>query len=108
MENLPVPVRSIKSEKKIVNINLTFIKQTLKSRLTACQLILLLLNILGIITVVIIVVVVRKQSCSTQKASSDGKYIAINHPIIYLFSFRCFGHKSRNIFWRYSWWCSFR
>ena len=73
-EDIPVRVRSIKSEKKIVNINLTFIKQTLKSRLTICQLILLLLNILGIITVVIIVVVVRKQSCSTQK-SSDGKYI---------------------------------
>jgi len=75
--DIPIQINSIKSEKKIVNINLTFIKQTLKSRLTACQLILLILNILGILTIVIVTVILRKQPCSVKDADSDGKYIQL-------------------------------
>jgi len=76
--NLPIQMNSIKSEKKIVNINLTFIKQTLKSRLTACQLILLILNILGILTIVIVTIILRKQPCSTNEMDSDGEYIKLS------------------------------
>jgi len=75
--NLPIQINSMKSEKKIVNVNLTFIKQTLKSRLTACQLILLILNILGILTIVIVTVILRKQPCSTNETDFEGEYIKI-------------------------------
>lgn len=50
-----------------MNITLTFIKQTLRSRLTTCQLILLILNIIGILTVVLTAVILNKQSCSNTK-----------------------------------------
>jgi len=70
-EKPSIPTNSIKTEKKIVNINLTFIKQTLKSRLTTCQLVLLLLNILGILIFVIIIVFLRKQPCPIQDTDSE-------------------------------------
>ncbi len=92
--NLPIQMNSIKSEKKIVNINLTFIKQTLKSRLTTCQLILLILNILGILTIVIVTVILRKQPCSTNEMDSEGEYIKLSLVNLFIL-FRYFNNSTR-------------
>jgi len=49
------PDISVESENKDVNRHMTYIKQSIKSRLTVCQIILLILNIVGIITFLAIV-----------------------------------------------------
>jgi hypothetical protein len=58
-----------------VNINLTLIKQTLKSRLTTCQLILLVLIIAGILTFVLVIVFLRKPPCSVPNSTYSSKYL---------------------------------
>jgi len=101
IQNLPVEINSTKTEKKTVNINLTFIKQTLKSRLTVCQLALLILNILGILTIVIVTVILRKQPCSGMNLES--KYINLSLSNLFIL-FRYFNNSRRPFLWRTSRW----
>jgi len=101
IQNLPVEINSTKTEKKTVNINLTFIKQTLKSRLTVCQLVLLILNILGILTIVIVTVILRKQPCSGMNLES--KYINLSLSNLFIL-FRYSNNSRRPFLWRTSRW----
>jgi len=56
------PDIAVEPENKDVNRQITYIKQSIKSRLTVCQIILLILNIVGIITFLAIVMSIKKQT----------------------------------------------
>jgi len=61
------PDSSIKTEDREINIHLTNTKQLIKSRLTTAQVILLILNIIGIIIFLAIVLSIRKRNNDSSK-----------------------------------------
>lgn len=56
---------SIKAESTEMNIHLTYIKQSIKSRLTASLIVLLVLNLIGIIIFLAVVLSIRKRNNSS-------------------------------------------
>jgi hypothetical protein len=59
-DKLPLTVTSKRSEKNRCEFNLTFLRQLLKSRLTTSQLILLILNIVGVLTFILLIALFAK------------------------------------------------
>ncbi|CAF3429427.1 unnamed protein product [Rotaria sp. Silwood1] len=63
-DKLPLTKTEVQFEKKRFKIDLKFLKQTLKSRLTICQIILFLLNIVCILIVILLIVFLTKSKRS--------------------------------------------
>ncbi|CAF4599445.1 unnamed protein product [Rotaria sp. Silwood1] len=63
-DKLPLTKTEVQFEEKRFKIDLKFLKQTLKSRLTICQIILFLLNIVCILIVILLIVFLTKSKRS--------------------------------------------
>jgi hypothetical protein len=77
-DKLPLAKTRIQPENSQLKVNKIFSKQSLKSRLTICQLILLILNIVGILTFILLIVFFAKS-----KNSLSGIFIKINKKTLF-------------------------
>ena len=72
--SVSISIEDKKCEERFAKIK-SLIKQSFKSRLAKCQLILLILNVIGIVTIIILACVLSKNFHRENQTSSQGMLI---------------------------------